>query len=424
MEQYFRKRVLKIGTTVILAEVLVLALVGLLYVSNISYAVDRRVELQVQLPGKLMNAGFLDYDSIQDIVQMNELVGRGFMDGMVIGVDYNVYYSLNPAYIGQKADDIPGFDTSVLNVQNPNGTLIYTDSNLLSVSIIYSLDETTPRFFVYVVVDTSEAIIEKNQSTLAFIASSSTVVVLTIAIVVLSGGLIKKLEDDLTQKERLAVLGELGAGVDHEIRNPLSVVKASAYLLRITLDKPNSEVSEIIDTLEKESIKIEQIVDSLLRFAHPKVPIMVSVDLSNTTRDTLSEIKIPDNVSIVTEFATKLPMIRADCGQLSIIITNIITNALQAMPKGGQLRISTTTDSSKWVILSIADTGIGIPSEDIEKLFQPLFTTKAQGIGLGLPITKVLVEGHNGVISVESELSKGTTVTIKFPISQSHHPNE
>jgi len=424
MEQYFRKRVLTIGTTVILAEVLVLALVGLLYVSNISYAVDRRVELQVQLPGKLMDTGFLDYDSIEDSNQMNELVGGGFIDGMVIGVDYNVYYSLNPEYIGQKANEIPGFDTSLLNVQNHNGTLLYTDSNLLSVSIIYSLDKITPNFFVYVVVDTTAAITEKNQSTLLFIASSSSVVVLTIAIVALSGGLIKKLEDDLSQKERLAVLGELGAGVGHEIRNPLSVVKASAYLLRITLDKPNSEITEIIDTLEKESNKIEQIIDSLLRFAHPKEPIMVSVDLSNTTKETLSEIKIPDNVSIVTEFDAKLPTIRADCGQLSIIITNIITNALQAMRDGGQLRISTTTDSRNWVILSIADTGIGISSENMEKLFLPLFTTKAQGIGLGLPITKILVEGNNGVISVESELGKGSTVTIKFPISQSSHSEE
>jgi len=424
MERYFRKRVFTIGTTVILAEVLVLALVGLSYVSNISYAIDRRVELQVQLPGKLMDAGFLDYDSIQDSDQMNELVGGGFIDGMIIGVDYNVYYSLNPAYIGQKADDIPSFDTSLLNVQNPNGTLRYTDSKLLSVSIIYSLDKITPRFFVYVLVDTTAAIIEKEQSTLLFIASSGTVLVLTIAIVALSGSLIKKLEDDLSQKERLAVLGELGAGVGHEIRNPLSVVKASAYLLRIVLDKPNSEVSEIIDTLEKESFRIEQIVDSLLRFAHPKIPIMVNVDLSKTTEIMLSEIKIPDTVSIVTELDAKLPPIHADYGQLNIIITNIITNALQAMPKGGQLRISTTTDSSKWVILSIADTGIGISSENLKILFQPLFTTKAQGIGLGLPITKALVERNNGVISVESELGKGSTVTIKFPISQSSHSEE
>jgi signal transduction histidine kinase len=242
---------------------------------------------------------------------------------------------------------------------------------------------------------------------------------LTLIVVAISFSSIQKLEEDLTKKERLAVLGELGAGIGHEIRNPLSSIKSVAYYLRAVNENPSAEVNEAITILDRESLRIEEIVDSLLTFAHPKPPTLVHVALDRVVKDALAELTIPEKIAIVTIFEPDLPAIHADYGQVVTIAKNIIANALQIMSTGGQLTIETKSEGSSWVILSIADTGSGIPKASMDRLFQPLFTTKAQGIGLGLPIAKSLIEGHNGTISVESEIGKGTLITLKFPRFQS-----
>ena len=422
MIDFFRHRVYRAGIAIIIAEIIVLSIVGAFNIYSISNAVDTRVESQVQIPGQLMDAGLLDLDAVEDSVQMSELVGEEFIDGMVIGIDYNVYYSLNPDYLGQSAEDIPTVDTSLLNILNPSEVLQYANGNLISVSIIYSIDGVTPRFYVYVVVGTSVATAEKNQASQAFLLGAGVILALTFTVVALSFGLIQRLEEDLTSKERLAVLGELGAGVGHEIRNPLGSIKSAAYYLRMTIDSPSDEILETITILDRESLRIEHIVNSLLRYAHPKPPLMILVSYKEIVTEALTEISIPNDVKIVTQLDPDEPKVIADFNQLVMVCRLIITNALQAMSDGGQLTISSGTEGRDWVVLSIADTGIGIPAESIEKIFEPLFTTKAQGIGLGLPIAKSLVDGHKGTISVQSEVGKGTVFYVNLPLAQSAPP--
>ena len=126
---------------------------------------------------------------------------------------------------------------------------------------------------------------------------------------------------------------------------------------------------------------------------------------------------------MVSQLDEALPTILADPDQLGQVFGNIILNGIQAMPKGGQLVVQTSEVSGKpprsgWVAISFADTGVGIPEGDLGKLFEPLFTTKAKGIGLGLALAKTLVEGHRGTIEVESEVGKGSTFTVKLPLSK------
>ncbi|TET11328.1 MAG: hypothetical protein E3J86_03245 [Candidatus Thorarchaeota archaeon] len=422
MIDFFRHRVYRAGIAIVIAEIIVLGLVGSFSIYNISEAVDSRVESQVQIPGQLMDAGLLDFDAVEDSVQMSELVGEEFIDGMVIGIDYNVYYSLNPDYLGQSAEDIPTLDTSLLNIQNPSEVIHYTNGNLISVTIIYGLDGVTPRFFVYVVVGNGVATAEKNQSAQMFLLGAGVIVALTFTVVALSFGLIQRLEQDLTAKERLAVLGELGAGVSHEIRNPLGSIKTAAYYLRMTIDNPSNEIKETIGILERESQRIEHIVNSLLRYAHPKPPLMILASYKEIVKEVLTEISIPDDVKIVNQLESDGPKAFADFNQMVMACRLIITNALQAMSEGGQLTIGSKTEGRDWAVLSIADTGIGIPAESIKKIFDPLFTTKAQGIGLGLPIAKSLVDGHKGTIDVQSKVGKGTVFFVKLPLAHSAAP--
>ncbi|MHA1930294.1 MAG: two-component system sensor histidine kinase NtrB [Candidatus Thorarchaeota archaeon] len=416
MMRYFRRRIYQVGITIVLIEIIVLAVVGSFYVYSISNAIDSRVESQVNIPGQLMNAGLLDLDVVGNSDQMSALVGEEYITGMVIGMDHNIYYSLNPEYLGQRVEDIPVLDPSLFSVQNVSEALLYTNDTLVSVSIIYSLDQVTPRFFVYIVVGTSAATAEKNQSTQLFLMGSGAVLALTLIIVALSFNLIRGLELDLVKKERLAVLGTLGAGVSHEIRNPLGSIKSAAYFLRMSLDNPTAEVNETIEILETESLRIEQIVNNLLHFAHPKPPALVSLNLQDVIQKVQSELRVPDDVRIETQLAPDASAFFADFNQLVMVATIIFNNALHAMPNGGQLTINSRTEGANWVILSFVDTGIGIPEESMEKIFQPLFTTKAQGMGLGLAIAKSMVEGHNGEISIQSEVGKGTVVSIKLPL--------
>jgi signal transduction histidine kinase len=122
-------------------------------------------------------------------------------------------------------------------------------------------------------------------------------------------------------------------------------------------------------------------------------------------------------MEVVSQLNGMLPAILADPDQLVQVFGNIILNAVQAMPDGGQLIVESQVPSPEWVAVSFTDTGGGIPEENLGRLFEPLFTTKAKGIGLGLAMTKTLVEGHGGKIEVESEVGKGSTFTVRLPIS-------
>jgi len=236
-------------------------------------------------------------------------------------------------------------------------------------------------------------------------------------------------QEKLIRQEKLAVLGQLAGGVGHELRNPLGAIKVAAYFLNMVLEEPEPEVKEMLEILDKEVGTSERIISSLLGFARPKPPVWRKVDVNNVVQAALSRATVPENVEVVTQLDEPLPVIMADPDQLAQFFGNIILNGFQAMtsassvepPEGGQLLISSRGEPGagpEWVAVSFADTGVGIPEEDLERIFEPLFTTKAKGIGLGLALVKTLVEGHGGAIEVQSEVGRGSTFTVKLPMGR------
>ena len=226
---------------------------------------------------------------------------------------------------------------------------------------------------------------------------------------------LRKSQEDLVRKEKLAILGQLAGGVAHELLNPLGVIKNTVYFLKMVLEDPESEVKETLAIQEKEVATSVRIISSLLDFARPKHIDRREVNINDVARDALSRITLPENIAVVSQLDVALPTIMADPDQLKQVFGNIILNAIQAMPEGGQLTVTSEVPSREWVAISFTDTGVGIPEENLGKLFEPLFTTKAKGIGLGLPIAKILVEAHDGTIKVQSEVGKGSTLTVRVP---------
>jgi PAS domain S-box-containing protein len=226
-------------------------------------------------------------------------------------------------------------------------------------------------------------------------------------------------QEALIHQEKLAVLGQLAGGVGHELRNPLGAISNAVYFLNMVLEEPEPEVKETLEILNQEVAASERIISSLLDFARAKPPTRRKVELSAVIQEALARVAVPENVEVVNQLDGELPIMLADPGQLGQVFGNIILNAVQAMSEGGRLVVKSEVPTPEWVAVSFADTGVGIPEENLGKLFEPLFTTKAKGVGLGLAVSKTLVEGHRGTIEVESEAGAGTTFTVRLPISSS-----
>ncbi len=239
---------------------------------------------------------------------------------------------------------------------------------------------------------------------------------------------LREAQEQLVRKEKLAVLGQLAGAMAHELRNPLAAVSNAAYFLNMVLEGPEPEVKEVLEILKKEVGASERIISSLLNFARPKPPVRRRVDVNDVVQEALSRATVPENVEVVSQLDEALPAILADPDQLGQAFGSIILNAVQAMtlpsrlgmPEGGRLVVKTEGRGDpgsrpSWVVVSITDTGVGIPEENVGKLFEPLFTTKAKGIGLGLALVKILVEGHGGAIEVESGEGEGSTFTVTLP---------
>ncbi len=227
---------------------------------------------------------------------------------------------------------------------------------------------------------------------------------------------LREAQEQLIRSERLAVLGQLAGGVGHELRNPLAAIKNAAYFLNMVLEVTDPDVKETLGILEKEVDASEKIISSLLDFSRTSLPSRRKVIINDIVREVLSGATVPENVEVTRQLDEMLSPILADPDQLRLVFGNIIFNAIQAMPEGGQLVVTSESPDKEWVAVSFADTGEGIPEENLPKLFEPLFTTKAKGIGLGLAITKTMVEAHGGAIEVRSEVGRGSTFTVKLPV--------
>ncbi len=213
----------------------------------------------------------------------------------------------------------------------------------------------------------------------------------------------RQLSRRVKELDRLAFLGQLAGGISHELRNPLGVIKNSVYYLRMVLPAED-KVGRHLDILEREVDRASRIVTDLLDFARTAPPC-------------LERLPLADSISVTLKLAEDLPKLLVDHDQLGSVVSNLITNAAQAMPEGGALTIEAAAGGdSVWV--AVADTGVAIAPGHLETICQPLCTTKAKGIGLGLALAKMLVEANGGVVTVESAPGRGSRFEVRFPVAQ------
>jgi len=228
---------------------------------------------------------------------------------------------------------------------------------------------------------------------------------------------LKKSQEQLLKAQRLAVIGELSGMVGHDLRNPLTSISGAEYYLKKRLSpEVDSKIKEMLALIEKNIAYSNKIINDLLDYSRE---IELELTKSNSkliVKEALSLVEIPKNVRIV-DLTENKPKIMVDVGKTKRAFVNIIKNAVEAMTKGGTLTIKSRKLEGNLEIV-FSDTGGGMSKETLEKLWTPLFTTKAKGMGFGLPICKRFIEAHDGSISVKSITGKGTTFTVTFPIKQ------
>lgn len=230
---------------------------------------------------------------------------------------------------------------------------------------------------------------------------------------------LKKTEAQLIRSEKLAALGQLAAGIAHEIRNPLTSINILIHALTENLPSGNSH-REDLKVIEEEIHRINQILDQFLRFAKPSPPFLEKIDIFTIFEETLHLLRpqIEKQRIVVEKEYQSLPIILMDREQMKQAILNLLLNAIQAMPGGGHLSLrGKNSEDGQWIHISIQDSGMGIPDEDMDKLFNPFFSTKEGGMGLGLSIAHRVIDQHHGKIEVESLPGEGTLFTIWIPIS-------
>jgi len=224
-------------------------------------------------------------------------------------------------------------------------------------------------------------------------------------------------QERLVRQEKLAVLGQLAGSVGHELRNPLGVISNAAYYLKLIQPDADTKVKEYLNMVEKETITANKIITDLLDFTRIKSVEREPVAVSELVRQTLERFPVPSPVEVVLEIPADLPPVYADPRQMTQVLGNLTVNACQAIPSGGKLTITAHRQEQK-VAIAVKDNGVGIPPENMSKLFEPLFTTKFKGIGLGLAVSKKLAEANGGHIEVESEPGQGTTFSVYLPVYQ------
>jgi len=234
----------------------------------------------------------------------------------------------------------------------------------------------------------------------------------------------KELEGKVRQADKLAALGTMAAGMAHEIKNPLSSMKVLSQLMPLKF-KDSEFRKRFTEIMPREIGRIDRIVESLLGFARATAPRFDMISIETIIEETLQVFQEDiqnRKIKLEKKFA-EVPPITADADQMSQVFSNLILNAIQAMPKGGELKILLEKGKEKdgvveTIKIRISDTGHGIPKEYIKKLFDPFFTTKHGGTGLGLTITHSIIDGHRGSIVAESSRGKGTIFKMSLPVTQ------
>ena len=228
-----------------------------------------------------------------------------------------------------------------------------------------------------------------------------------------------RLKDQLAQAKHLSSLGEMVAGVSHEIRNPLGIISSSAELLKKKM-APQDNLNAIADIVVAEARRLNSIITDFLNFARPKKPNRSACQIDGVIIKNIHflEHQIKENGYVIrTFFDDDIPVVMADKDMLYQAFLNLLINGMQAMPHGGAIDVTIETgDGFLWIY--IEDEGEGVSASVMEKIWDPFFTTKEKGTGLGLGIVRNIIESHDGMIRIDNRSEKGARVSIKFPLSQ------
>ena len=226
---------------------------------------------------------------------------------------------------------------------------------------------------------------------------------------------LRKSQEQLLKAQRLAVIGELAGMVGHDLRNPLTSIAAATYYVKMRQSpETNGKIKEMLELIGKNIAYSNKIINDLLDYSREIDLELLEHTPKSIIEESLSSLEMPDNIQVIDLTESK-PKVKVDIDKIKRACLNLIRNAIDAMPEGGTLTIkSEQTDSL--LRISFSDTGMGMSKETMERLWTPLFTTKAKGMGFGLSICKRIVEAHGGSIAVESRRGKGTTFTITIPI--------
>jgi PAS domain S-box-containing protein len=228
---------------------------------------------------------------------------------------------------------------------------------------------------------------------------------------------LKEVQKQLLKSERLAAIGELAGMVGHDLRNPLTGITGATYYLKTKYEsKMDDKGKEMLRIIGKDIDYSNKIINDLLEYSRDIKLDLTETDPKQIFIEALSFVQIPKDIQIINKIQSR-PRINVDIERMRRVFINIIKNAFDAMPNGGKLTITTKKVKDN-VVFDFSDTGVGMSKETINKLWTPLFTTKARGMGFGLPICKRILEAHGGKISVESKIGEGTTFKVTIPIRQ------
>jgi signal transduction histidine kinase len=236
-----------------------------------------------------------------------------------------------------------------------------------------------------------------------------------------------ELERSLRQSEKLATIGQLASGLAHEIGTPLNIIGGRTELAQRRLDDKEL-IQKNLDTIAQQTERITKIIHQLLGFVRKKRPERKALRINallETTLDLLDHQIQKQGVKVVKDLREDLPLATGDPDQLQQVFLNLILNAIQSMPDGGELRISATCERTskealeegnrEYVVVCVKDTGVGIENEVLQNIFNPFFTTKDTGTGLGLMVSQGIIQDHEGWIDVQSEIGKGSVFKVYLP---------
>lgn len=230
---------------------------------------------------------------------------------------------------------------------------------------------------------------------------------------------IKTLQSLISYSAKLTALGRLTSGVAHEVKNPLNAMMIHLEILKEKLDVPPEQVQQSLEVIGSEIRRLDRVVQGFLKFIRPEELSLKLLDVNALLKDVVALLETEwqkDGIRFAFQFDPILPLMAADEELLRQAFLNILLNACQAMPTGGTVAISTEQEGDEIVRVSIADTGVGIPPEDIDKIFHLYYTTKPGGSGIGLSLVYRVAQMHDGSIEVSSKVGRGTTMVVRLPV--------